>query len=435
METLRYACSQGSPVAFFNLVVSAADGSKKASLKPAFQDFRFTPCVVGERVAKLRAAADALRDRASEQVTRVAGIPEFAPRESADDLSTPATLTVCRVLREVLHRSPDELLEPTLFQLNHVRIKEPQPSENHFESTGTRLFPKIDVLDCTAHLELRMREKVALELSMMDQVEFVNEAKSGGINFPTLCSMRVLVRKDATEGAPEAFMSAIIVEAAEQDLESPKAMPNASMASLMELLKALPPGPDRMIVAPLNRVRKSPHAGLIVEGLDGARHTCGCVLLLVAHIGKSKIDNLPSGHRIASSHCWNVPFETSTMENSGAPEHADTKLEGELASYCTMSTVQCYTLSSREGKKPVYAVVVLANASSGTHGVTYMVDKVRILNTDSVSQVKSLMNTLYHLFLAVGSQHESTALGRRLHTIASQKTRRLSCSPTDVDLV
>ena len=144
----------------------------------------------------------------------------------------------------------------------------------------------------------------------------------------------------------------------------------------MDHLKALPPSPERMLVAPVNRVRRSPHAGMIVEGLDGARHTCGCVLSLVAHVGKSKVDELPGGHRIVSGECWNVPFETSTMQDSGAPEHADTKLEGELASYCTMSTVQCYTLSSREGKKPVYAIVVVASAYGGTHGHTYMVHRV-----------------------------------------------------------
>ena len=86
---------------------------------------------------------------------------------------------------------------------------------------------------------------------MMDKDEFVAEAKSGGINFPTLCSIRVLVRKDpqegATEGAPEHFLSSIIVEAAEQDMAIPKAVPNASMASVVELLKVLPPGHDRMI--------------------------------------------------------------------------------------------------------------------------------------------------------------------------------------------
>ena len=150
-------------------------------------------------------------------------------------------------------------------------------------------LPKVDVLDCTGQLEVRMREKVALELSMMEREGYIAEAKAGGINFPTLCSVRILVHKEATDDAAEAatehFVSAILMEAAEQDLTTPKAMPNTSMSALVDILKTLSMGSDRMIVAPMNRVKKSPHAGLIVEADDGTRHTCQCVLSLVAHVG------------------------------------------------------------------------------------------------------------------------------------------------------
>ena len=439
---LRDASSNGIPVAFFNLIVSTADESDKATLKPAWQGFMCRPCRVGEKAMKLMEAADALKGRPPEEVTRVTEIPPFVPREGADYLSPPATLTVCRVLREVQRRSPDELLEPTLFQLNYVRIKEPRPGENHFAAAGTHLFPKADVLDCTGQLELRMREKVALELSMMDNKdEFVADAKSGGVNFPTLCSIRVLVRKEphggATEGAPEHFLSSIIVEAAEQDMAIPKAVPNASMASVVELLKILPPGHDRMIVAPLSRVRKAPHAGLIVEDHDGTRHTCQCVLSLVVHIGNSKVDSLPNGHRIASRQCWNVPFETPTKAEIGAPEHADTKLEGELASYCTLSNVQCYTLSSREGKKPVYAMVLVANVYGGTNGITYMVDKAKILSTEGMSMVISMMHKLSQLFLRVSSEKRAlpeSCWDGECTPLDVKKSRRLGFSPTDPDL-
>ena len=437
LETLRKACSEGLPVAFFNLIVSEGAGGGKATVKPAWQGFRWKPCGVGEKATELHDAADALKGRAPEKVTRVAVLPEFVPRESVEYLSPSATLTVCRVLREVLNSSPDELLTPTLFQLNYVRIKEPQPGEDHYASGGTHLFPKADVLDCTGQLELRMREKTALELSMMAREEFVEEAKSGGINFPTLCSIRVLVCKESRAGGSEPFVSAIIVEAAEQNLTSPKVMPNASTIALVELLKALPPGPDRMVVAPLNRVRKSPHAGLVVEDQDGTRHTCRCVLSLVAHIGNSKMDALPNGHRIASRRCWNVPFAPPAKSDSEAPEHADTKLEGELASYCTMSNVQCYTLSSREGKKPVYAMVVVASVYGSTHGIIYMVDKVTILDPDSVGGVRSVMDKLYHLFLRVGSDKDATTTScwdGECTPLQVRKSRRLGHSPTDADL-
>ena len=154
-----------------------------------------------------------------------------------------------------------------------------------------------------------MREKVALELAELSKEEFAKEAEKGGINFPVLCSVRVLVRKaqattgHAADGAAEHSVSAIIVEAAEQDLAIPEAMPNASMTFVSELLKTLRPAADRMIVAPLGYVRRSPHVGMIVEDQEGSRHTCGCVLSLVAHVGKSRVEDLAGGNRIASKEC------------------------------------------------------------------------------------------------------------------------------------
>ena len=112
-----------------------------------------------------------------------------------------------------------------------------------------------------------MREKIALKLADLSKEEFAREAEYGGINFPALSSVRVLVKK-AADGAAEHSVQGEIVEATEQDLGIPEAMPNASMTFVSELLKTLPPAVDRMIVAPLRYVRRSPHAGMIVEDLD-----------------------------------------------------------------------------------------------------------------------------------------------------------------------
>ena len=89
---LRESSSNGIPVAFFNLVVSAVEGSDKTTLKPAYKGFMCKPCRVGEKATKLIEAAAALKDRPSEEVTRVAGIPAFVPREAADYSSPSATL-------------------------------------------------------------------------------------------------------------------------------------------------------------------------------------------------------------------------------------------------------------------------------------------------------------------------------------------------------
>ena len=64
-----------------------------------------------------------------------------------------------------------------------------------------------------------------------------------------------------------------------------------------------------------------------------------CVLSLVAHVGRSIVDTLPGGHKLVSSDIWNIPFEAPTSKDDGAPEHADQRIQGDLASYCTMENV------------------------------------------------------------------------------------------------
>ena len=50
-----------------------------------------------------------------------------------------------------------------------------------------------------------MRETAALELSQLnDRDSFCEEARNGGLNFPILASVRVLVRKDAGRASQEA---------------------------------------------------------------------------------------------------------------------------------------------------------------------------------------------------------------------------------------
>jgi hypothetical protein len=300
------------------------------------------------------------------------------------------------------------------------------------------LFPKVDIIDYAGEVELRMREKGAMKFAELSKDEFTLEAECGGINLPVFSSVRVLVRKtqattgDDADGAAEHSVSAIIVEAAEQDLRNPKAMPNPSITFVSELLETLPPAADRMIVARLRWARRSPHAGMIAEYQEGKRHTCGCVLSLVAHVGKSSVEELSGGNRIASKDCWYVPFAAPESQAIGAPEHAEGKLPGELACYCAMDNVQSYSLPPRKGREPVYAVVVLASAHDSGN------DKERCIGKDQVPAVKSVFRKLCLLSLLYrdNGQAASMASWEVDHTpFHSKKARRLSVLPTDVDML
>ena len=291
-----------------------------------------------------------------------------------------------------------------------------------------------------------MREKVALELSgQISKEGFIMEAESAGLNFPILCSVRVLVKKTARSGTAGAAehsedLSAVIVEAETQRLDA-ETVPNKSLKELHNLLKVLPASTERMIVAPVAAIKHSPLGGMVVE-VDGNVQQCSCVLTFIAHTGKSQVGVLANGHRIVSKDIWNIPFRGAAEEpDSSAPEHADKKAAGEFASFCTMNNVQYYSLSPTCGREPVYAIVVISNVvEHGDKTTIYMIDKVAKVEDKNmrVEIIKHFKKLSWPLGESEG--HDSRRKSRTFSPISTEtpytvrKARRLSFSPSDASI-
>jgi len=369
LARLLDAVTKKEPVAFFNLVVLKEDDSdnkKKTTLKTSKDNFLFHTSKDNERANRLKEKASVIAD--TTDITIVSEIPTFEPTEKIDYLTVDSTFTVCRLLAYVIQAGGSLTTpithETTIFQINHARILEPKGNENVFNNGGERLFPSVQVTDTSGAVVLKMREKTALELSGQPSAkEFADLASKGALNFPILCSLRVRLRRvlqsttstsqDTPGEGHEDTVEAMIVEATEQDL-SPQTMPNASMDFLSELLRALPADEAKMLVAPIANVRYMRHAGMIVETGSSTQVKSSCVLTLVAHIGRSTTKELPGGNKLVSKEIWNIPFHDVTeAPEPGAPEHADKKIIGELASYCTNENVQDYTLTGRKPKEQV----------------------------------------------------------------------------------
>ena len=432
------------PVTFFALQCDM-EGAKKI-MKPDYERFRWAPCTEGPRAVELMAKAESILSL-DEAVTVISKIPEFEPREAEDYITVPATHTTCELLSATL-RSGVALMQaqstsedkPTLFQINHARIIEPSGRDNLLTNNGERLFPLVRVVDRTGALELRMREKVALEMSgTVSKEGFTEEAECGALNFHILSSVRVVVKKSTSAGEHAEELSAIIVEAESQKLEL-EAAPNKSVKELDNLLKMLPASSERMIVAPVNAIKHSPHGGMVVEVNDTIQQ-CSCVLTFIAHTGKSQVGTVAHGHRIVSKDIWNIPFESSEKEpESTAPEHADKKAAGEFASFCTMDNVQYYSLSPTCGREPVYAIVVISNAVEHGDKTMYMIDKVAKI--DDKNMRLEVIKHFKKLSWPLGWNEGSEAKGKsRTFSPTStetpytvRKARRLSLSPSDASM-
>lgn len=198
-----------------------------------------------------------------------------------------------------------------------------------------------------------------------------------------------------------------------------------------------------MLVAPIANVRHIRHAGMIVETGGSMQLKASCVLTLVAHIGRSTIKELPGGNKLVSKEIWNVPFDDATEAGSpperGAPEHADKKIIGELASYCTNDNVQDYTLTGRKLQEPVYAMVIISNVQEVSGVTTYMVDKVNrhMLDGSNISSVRSLFRKLAriaHVSESHGKLNKTPDWLPNQTPYTAKKARRLSASPTDDQL-
>ena len=205
------------------------------------------------------------------------------------------------------------------------------------------------------------------------------------------------------------------------------------------LMLTLPTDPGRMLAAPVSAVRHMRHTDMVVEWSRSMQLQASCVLSLVAHIGRSTMKNLPGGTKLISKGVWNVPFEEVTEQEDGAPEHADKKILGELASYCTNENVQDYTLTGRNPKEPVYAMIIISSVQEASEGLTYMVDKLNthMIDKDNIETIRSLFRKLARIFTApdVPGKYNKTPEWLPDQTpYRAKKTRRLCESPTDQDM-
>ena len=437
-STLQKALAEGKPVAFFNLVVCGASEHDKAPavLKTSIDHFSFHISTEGDKAQRL--TTDASTIKTTSEATVITEIPTFTPNERKDYLSGPATITSCRLLQYLITAAGASEHTPTeeILQINHARVLEPKKNEQLHTNAGDRLFPLVRVMDVTGGVELRMREKAVLALGeQTDAGALENLVNIGALNFPILCTMRVVLRKkDDNE------IDAVIVEAAAQDVDEPKAMPNASMDFLSELMRSLPAGATEhgLAAAPLSALRHGGHAGMVVDLGGGEPMQATCVISLVAHVGRSSVVDLPGGHKLVSDGCWNVPFGDSIGEGKeeGAPEHADYKIKGELASYCTALTVQDYTLTGRKSSDPVYAVIIVSGVNHAAGRNTYMVDKVdtNIIDKSNVPTLRSLLRKLARVKCAstpTGKLNKAPDWLTQATPFTAKKARTLGVSPTD----
>ena len=99
-------------------------------------------------------------------------------------------------------------------------------------------------------------------------------------------------------------------------------------------------------------------------------------------------------------------FRMPLVKTDGAPEHADFKIMGEAASYCTIENVHDYTLAARRLNEPMYALIVISgvrDAPGGDSTHIYMVEKVVPVKSTDIATLRPILKRL-SMFAKTASQ-------------------------------
>ena len=416
---------------------------EKVNIKSSKKNFSFRACSIGVKAEKLLRDAELLRNLEDSNCANIAATSEWTPPERKDYTAVRAIHTSCSLLSTAMHEGTEfyrrgldekddcDALSETLVQLNFVRIMEPGPNEEVTTKSGSRLFVPVRLLDATGSSQVRMREDIALELTgMSDKDEFLKSVQDGDISFPMFASVRILIRpqknsKSNPSGAAEHagdegndLLSAIIVAAEDQRLDV-EGVPNKAYCDFNPLHVLLPKPTDRMLIASLQEVRLSPHAGLVV----GEENTpCEFVLCMIATKQKSTLETFGTGHRVRTTNL-------SATNLLAAAESADEVCAGSLTSVCTLKNLTDFLLSPPKPGHPQYALVLISSMTE--KGPTYTVDKVQPLNGDVVADFRTMMRKLYHISRSLkfeGTPKRPVQWPSTPYT--GRKTRRLSASPT-----
>ena len=312
--------------------------------------------------------------------------------------------TTCKLFASITQRTSVSSIEDgdTLWQINWVRVFEPEPGSKIRTNDGQRIFFQTTLLDFSEKLTIWIREKAALELSgCSDANSFEQAFQNNDLWFPQMASVKIL-RKSSAPSTPEnatAHTNAaqpeketnvefLVVEAQEQDLLQ---APSQKSLSLIPLLNARPNSADIVLPASVSMIQKSVHYSMIVfYNMCGEEVTKPCtkILALVRSSEKSALQQTGAGFKLTTNN-------VEDMLGSAAKPVA----KFSLTAFCTLGSVPSFKLDPPRSTKSQAALILISDvlqASTAEKPASFMVDSVQLLSAEEAQRAVPVLKQFIH---------------------------------------
>ena len=192
-KMVRQAQAEGSAVTFFRVGGQGTEETKRYVFQSTSDFFA---------VLLKNPKSDSLMEKAADHMAAPVDVleqPEWRAHETGVDYeATMGKETTCALLKQMLRVRGIPGLEDgeTKWQLNWVRVEEPQQGATIRTVVGSRIWIKVTLRDFTRELGgLCMREKAALALSgTQDADEFEAAFQNGDLWFPQIAWLKTRSR-------------------------------------------------------------------------------------------------------------------------------------------------------------------------------------------------------------------------------------------------
>lgn len=304
--------------------------------------------------------------------------------------------------------------EETIWQLNWVRVTEPEANQNIKTNDGSRVWFPLPMRDLQGQLTLYITDQAATKLAKAaDASEFEKRHAEERLNFPMFASLKVS-RKPRTTEASEGSCAAQpafndfdckIVDAVEQDFSE---APTTASTKILKLLDANHDSGDAVLPGTLSMIHRSEHYALALklnpqpmptelEGLaeppsSEMLQPCSQVMALIASTERSKPIQSEDGYKIITDNVVDILYDIPS------------ECKYSVTAYCTLDNLTDFKLDPPKFKPSQAALIsissILGPAAADTEqpaNVSMLVDSVQLLSADEAAHIKPVLRKMIYL--------------------------------------
>ena len=262
-----------------------------------------------------------------------------------------------------------------------------------------------------------------------DKDEFLKKHKTGQLNIPLLCHVRVSRTVRQSKDGALTFVNHTL-EGVEFVTWEPQSAPNAAYTDVLSILNNCPEHDQGILFAFLADIHPDPHYGLhlVYDGQEGPKGAY--VAALVASTAPGRTEKISEdGYKIVTTDVKDIANPEGTLDK---PTGSHT-----LVGYCSAKSLPAFSLEPPRNKTYRFAIVFLSKCDTQEGLFIY---KLEYIEPHEVKDAVECMTKLRRLCKGV----QTNSSQKRFHSVALEhegvlpnsmkKARVLQAMPTDSSL-